>query len=330
MALSTAEPNDRLDWRTAMSLRPHTLPLVAALAAGAFAIAPAAEAQPARQDGRIYRATRPSFDDWTLAGFRELDDNRDGRITAAEWTFRTEDFARADHNGDGVLTQREFLGEADDADTGAPADRRDRRDGTPDDRDRTPDDESRFVELDTNRDHRVSRDEWRGERASFTRLDENRDGYLTRAEMAAPGAITDDFATLDVDRNGVVTRGEWQESAASFGRLDTNGDGRLTAIEYGGTTAGRSARPVDRQPGDRPGATRQSAAYRAGYDRGLTDGRTAGREDRARNQGWDLDGQREMEQAVAGYYDSLGSRTEYQAGYRAAFRIGYGEGFGPR
>ena len=34
-----------------------------------------------------------------------------------------------------------------------------------------------------------------------------------------------------------------------------------------------------------------------------------------------------MEQAVAGYYESLGSRTEYQAGYRAAFRIGYGEGF---
>ena len=74
----------------------------------------------------------------------------------------------------------------------------------------------------------------------------------------------------------------------------------------------------------------QSAAYRAGYERGLTDGRAAGREDHTRNQGWDLDGQRELEQADAGYRESLGARADYQAGYRAAFRIGYREGFGPR
>ena len=58
------------------------------------------------------------------------------------------------------------------------------------------------------------------------------------------------------------------------------------------------------------------------------DGRNAGREDRERNQGWDLDGQRELERADYGYSDGLGSREEYQAGYRAAFRAGYREGYG--
>ena len=76
--------------------------------------------------------------------------------------------------------------------------------------------------------------------------------------------------------------------------------------------------------------TQQSSAYRAGYERGMAEGRTAGREDRDRNQGWDLDGQRELDQADSGYRDALGARADYQAGYRAAFRIGYREGFGPR
>jgi hypothetical protein len=295
-----------------MSRPRYTIPLVTALSVGALATSHVAEAQRDPRTGRIYRAARPPFDDWTLAGFRELDANRDGRIAVAEWTYRTEDFERADHNGDGVLTQREFLGEPDDAEGRVPDDRRDPVSG---------DDDSRFSELDANGDRRVSRDEWRGDRASFTRLDENRDGYLTRAEIGTPDGTADDFATLDVDRNGVVTRGEWQASAASFGRLDTNKDGRLTAIEYAATTASGNGMPA---------TAPQTPAYRSGYERGLTDGRTAGREDRARNQGWDLDGQRELEQAVAGYYDSLGSRSDYQAGYRAAFRIGYGEGFGPR
>ena len=177
---------------------------------------------------------------------------------------------------------------------------------------------TRFADLDTNRDNRVTRREWRGDRADFDRLDENRDGSLTRAEMAVD-ASSGDFNGLDVDRNGVITRGEWQESSASFARLDRNRDGRLTAAEY-------RDRPTDTAPG----AFDRTPAYRAGYERGMTDGRAAGREDKDRNQGWDLDGQRELEQADAGYRSELGPRAEYQAGYRAAFRIGYGEGYGRR
>jgi hypothetical protein len=294
----------------AMSFRTSTATLVLALASGVFAAFTAAEAQQPRQDGRVFQPQRGErYDDWTLQGFRDLDADGNGRITAAEWSYDREDFRRADHNGDGILTQREFLGEAaNDGDSAA------------DNSDSSSADDARFLALDGNRDDRVSRSEWRSDRASFDRLDENRDGYLTRAEMAAPDAAVADFTSLDGDRNGVISRGEWLQSAASFNRLDTNRDGRLTSIEYAARAGGTTA----------AGVAQQSAAYRAGYERGLAEGRTAGREDRARNQGWDLDGQRELDQADSGYRDAVGARADYQAGYRAAFRVGYGEGFGPR
>jgi EF hand len=295
-----------------MLLRTSSVPLVLTLAAGVFAAASAAGAQQPRNEGNLYQVQRGErFDDWTLQGFRDLDADGNGRITAAEWPYDREDFRRADHNGDGILTQREFLGE-----TGNDGDR-----AAGDNGNASSTADARFLDLDANRDDRVSRSEWRSDGATFDRLDENRDGYLTRAEMAGPYSASVDFSSLDSDRNGVISRGEWLQSAASFERLDTNHDGRLTPIEYaarrgGGTTA--------------TNVTQQSAAYRAGYERGMTEGRTAGREDRSRNQGWDLDGQRELEQADSGYYEALGARADYQAGYRAAFRLGYREGFGPR
>jgi EF hand len=294
-----------------MSRRTPTITVALTLAAGVLATHDAV-AQRTRDNGSLYQVARPHYDDWTMEGFRDLDQNRDGRITAAEWTYDREDFRRADHNGDGVLSQREFLGES----TDEPFDNA--ADGARYDTSAT---DARFADLDTSRDNRVSRSEWREDRASFDRLDENRDGYLTRAEMAAADDDgVDDFATMDVDRNGVVTRGEWPQTAASFQRLDTNRDGRLTSIELAAGRGDASTAP----------AATQSAAYRAGYERGLAEGRAAGREDRARRQGWDVDGQRELEQADSGYRQSVGARTEYQAGYRAAFRVGYREGFGPR
>lgn len=52
----------------------------------------------------------------------------------------------------------------------------------------------------------------------------------------------------------------------------------------------------------------------------------AGREDRELTNTWDLEGQRELEQADAGYAPGMGALQDYQAGYRA----GYRQGFGPR
>ncbi|MBA3298344.1 MAG: hypothetical protein H0U19_15570, partial [Acidobacteria bacterium] len=64
--------------------------------------------------------------------------------------------------------------------------------------------------------------------------------------------------------------------------------------------------------------------------RGLLEGRQAGKEDKTLRNEWDLEGQRELEQADSGYAAQIGSRDEYQAGYRAGFRLGYKQGFGPR
>ena len=285
-----------------MLLRTPSVTLVLTLASGVFVTTiPAAEAQQARNEGSLCQVQRGErYDDWTLQGFRDLDADGNGRITAAEWSYDREDFRRADHNGDGILTQREFLGEA--ANDGDAADHRSASPTS-----------ARFSILDANRDDRVSRSEWRSDRITFDRLDENRDGYLTRAEMAVPDAGAVDFSSLDSDRNGVISRGEWLQSAAAFERLDTNRDGRLTSIER---------RPRRRDPAEH-GLSRRLRTGDGGRPRRRPRGPH-------RNQGWDLDGQRELEQADSGYHDALGARADYQAGYRAAFRIGYREGFGPR
>ncbi len=101
--------------------RTQSVTLVLTLAASAVVTVTTAEAQ---QRGRIYPAQRAErFDDWTVQAFRDLDADGNGRIAAAEWTYDCEDFRRADHNRDGVLTQREFLGEAaNDPDLGAAED----------------------------------------------------------------------------------------------------------------------------------------------------------------------------------------------------------------
>jgi Ca2+-binding EF-hand superfamily protein len=233
------------------------------------------------------------FDDWTVRGFNGIDHNRDNRITADEWHFDRESFRRADHNRDGVISRSEFLSE---------------------DAEQDDDREDRFAYLDVNRDNRISRDEWHGTRANFDMLDDNRDGVLTRAEVLGAEPPPDLFTSVDVNRNGTIARDEWHWSPGSFDRLDKNRDGRLTPDEFSGTV---------------PGATR-SQAHQAGHDRGLIEGRAAGREDRERKQGWDLEGQRELEQADSGYDAGMGPRADYQAGYRAAFRVGYREGFGTR
>lgn len=230
------------------------------------------------------------FDDWTARGFTGLDHNRDGRLTRDEWHFDRETFRRADHNADGAISRAEFLTE----------------DEFDDDRG------DQFDYLDMNSDNRVSRNEWHGTAAWFTTLDANRDGVLSRTEMMGPDAPTELFASVDINRDRAITTDEWHWSRASFEAKDLDRNGRLTREEFNGLT------PLP--------AT--SAAFRAGQARGLLEGRQAGREDKQNTGVWDLEGQRELEQADSGYVASVGPRAEYQAGYREAFRRGYREGFG--
>jgi Ca2+-binding EF-hand superfamily protein len=231
------------------------------------------------------------FTDWTARGFTAVDHDRNGRVTRDEWHFDIEDFRRADHNRDGWLSRAEFLGgdESTDDDRG-----------------------DRFDYLDTNGDGRVSRAEWHGTADRFAALDDNRDGVLSRTEMRGGNEPPPDlFTSVDVNRDNAITRDEWHWSRASFDERDTNRDGRLTRREFGEAAL-----------------ETRSGAYRQGHERGLVEGRQAGREDKQNGVGWDLEGQRELEQADSGYQPNVGSRVEYQSGYREGFRRGYREGFG--
>lgn len=108
------------------------------------------------------------FYNWTVAGFRNVDRNGDGRITRAEWRYDPELFIRADRNRDNVLTEAEFLGD--------------------ETIDRDPED--RFDDLDANNNGRIEREEWHGTAEAFDWLDRNNDGRLTRAETVGNEAVT--------------------------------------------------------------------------------------------------------------------------------------------
>lgn len=245
----------------------------------------------ASRDDRAIQDLIDREDDFTSARFRALDHDGDGRLASGEWHGRSEIFSRLDRNRDGFLSAAEFTSEVD------------------------IDPEDRFSDLDANRDGHVTRGEWHGTAAVFDALDANRDGVLTRAEaLGTEGGARDEFRSVDVNGDGAIARGEWHWNAAAFDRLDTSRDGRLSRAEFEDTPAGD--------------LTKESAAYRAGYDRGRQEGIQAGREDKPRH--WDLEGQRELETADSGYEPRMGTRVEYQAGYRAGFRRGYAEGFGPR
>lgn len=109
--------------------------------------------------------------------FREADDNRDRRLSAREWWGRDLAFERLDVNGDHYLSWREVRDRDD-------RDGRDGRYGRYDRDDRYGRDDRAFNNLDRNRDGRINRDEWSGNRLDFDRLDRNNDGWVTVGEWS--------------------------------------------------------------------------------------------------------------------------------------------------
>lgn len=181
-------------------------------------------------------------------------------------------------------------------------------------------------QMDRNHDGVVTRAEWQGPAGAFRLHDTNKDGVLSGNEVFEAGRNrnrVDRFRDYDINNDGVITRNEWHNSFATFRSLDRNRDNRISRAEFRdfGDVAGTSGR-------DNRGEF--ANAYMAGYERGWSEGHAAGREDRDRNQGWDLEGQRELELADSGYNARFGSRAQYQEGYRDGFRAAYGEGWDRR
>ena len=232
------------------------------------------------------------FNDWTAKGFAALDHNQDGRLVREEWHFDRETFRRADHNGDGAISRAEFLGE----------------DALDDDR------VERFADLDVDRNGQLSRKEWHGTLQLFDAIDTNHDGSVTRVEMMGAEPPPELFSSVDVNRDGAIALNEWHWSRAAFDRHDLNHDARITREEFKGPA------PVGT-------SGTKGVAYKSGYDRGEAEARAQAREDRVRNQGYDAEGQRELDTADSGYEARFGPKADYQAGYRAGWRHGYPEGW---
>jgi hypothetical protein len=191
--------------------------------------------------------------------------------------------------------------------------------------------QARFRAMDVDKDGVITRHEWRGNARAFDRFDINHDGVLSGAEIWIPGTVNQTgverelltlFHRADANNDGRLGRNEWWGDAATFARVDRDRDGVLTPAEFLGTEETVGTIGTDPQ--------KQTRAYQAGHARGLIEGRQAGKEDKEGPNKWDLEGQRELEQADSGYTADLGLRTDYQAGYRAGFRLGYRQGFGPR
>ena len=191
--------------------------------------------------------------------------------------------------------------------------------------------QARFRAMDADKDGVITRSEWRGNARAFDRFDINHDGVLSGAEIWIPGTVNQTgvecelltlFHRADANNDGRLGRNEWWGDAATFARVDRDRDGVLTPAEFLGTEETVGTIGTDPQ--------KQTRAYQAGHARGLIEGRQAGKEDKEGPNKWDLEGQRELEQADSGYTADLGLRTDYQAGYRAGFRLGYRQGFGPR
>src|SRR5688500_632486 len=100
--------------------------------------------------------------------FRGMDQNRDGRITRAEWNGSTQSFRVHDWDSNGVLDGEEV-----------------RQGGFRQGRTLEDEDFDRadtFANLDVNNNNRIEQREWHASLQAFDRLDANRDGVLTQAE----------------------------------------------------------------------------------------------------------------------------------------------------
>lgn len=171
--------------------------------------------------------------------FERMDANSDGKISEDE--MRRPEMMKADADGDGAISFKEFKAVADRA-RGSKNNTRRRRSLNA----------GQIKRFDKDEDGKVTREEFPGNDGLFARLDRNQDGVLTKDDIAAkrkkvnpPDAKTDGPAapvttesgslikSQDKDGDGKLNRAEFQGTDETWKQLDKNGDGWVTADEAG-------------------------------------------------------------------------------------------------
>ncbi len=88
-----------------------------------------------------------------------------------------------------------------------------------------------FKAWDSDKDGRLSQDEFQRRQDLFARLDRNRDAAVTEQEVERYRRSVEErgfFGRYDLDDNGKITREEFDGPAPAFNRADRNGDGVIT------------------------------------------------------------------------------------------------------
>lgn len=182
----------------------------------------APKAQPKPQPQSQPKPGQPAEENPYVKRFEQLDRDKDGYVSLAEWPLDRDSYRTVDRNQDGRLSRNELL--------------------TPNVLRR----DDRFRQLDTNGDGRLSRQERQPGGTVLDRLDRDRDGYVTVREYDesrnisttwSPRATVREqqrFQILDRNRDNRLTRPEWTGGPARFHQLDRNRDGIISPNEWPG------------------------------------------------------------------------------------------------
>lgn len=185
-----------------MNIRKITSALALSLAIAIPAVAQPGSAEDAKKIENV--------DKW----FTQYDRNRDGQLTADEFSMGKSYFAALDTSKDGILTREEAKAALLAAPKKKPS--------------------IDWKKMDTDRDGYVTVREWTGEAADFDALDIDNDRVLSRydRELAREhGRAESRLLAYDKDKDGFVARSEWPADEATFYARDRNRDGKLNLEE---------------------------------------------------------------------------------------------------